>query len=397
MEDTRTIAPEASTDCLGARVNSLDVNNLNLEDISPLGCMAQESIPSSVLPISMEMEKKCYRVRWAPDPLIEASIDRRVRQGRKQVFSTCCCILSPLEALPEQETRSAYKVNEVFHRSSLAGYRTCALIADPGGVQALCRRWGLMETTPCLAAGACRSARARKDFVEAAGSVDLLVAMDIGGTSLDALALAQVFSFQFVLALKMVRPGGALVLQLLAPLDHIMVQACLAFGSKVFKSASLLKPEASRPGNSERFFVAKGFIVPLSLPKNMTIANLEVWVERCGQQDGKHLHDMELTKDVAPPPFHFPAGWQVGTDLLCRLIVLQRQTTTAKALELCRIVVGHRPMVRRAQLLALQEACSKNLVLQQLASHYMSRYPIPTAVHGMVQSLQTLWSSGETV
>ena len=388
MKDSHAIAPEAVTDDLGARVNSLDVNDLNLADIASLGCMAQESIPSSMLPISMEKENACYRVRWVPDPSVEASVNRRVRQGRKQVFSTCCRILNPLEALPEHETRNAYKLNEVFHRSSLAGYQTCALIADPGGVQALCLSWGLMAATTCLPPNACLSARARKEFVETTGCVDLLVAMDTGGASLDALVLARIFSFQFLLALRMVRPGGALVLQLLAPLDHIIVQACLAFGSKVFKSTRLLKPEVSRSSNSERFLVAKGFSMPKSLPKNMTIANLEVWVERCGQNEGKQLDELVLVEDISPPPFHFPPGWQVGTDLVWRLIVLQRQKTTTKALELCRIVIGHRPMVRRTQLLALLEACCRNVVLQQLASRYMLRYPIPTRMQDMAHALQ---------
>jgi hypothetical protein len=367
-------------------VDRLILSDLDVRKIIDLGRLAIETIPSSTLPIDQDAEIRTFRNRWQVDGEVEEQIDRRMRQGRKFVFSMCCRILNPLEFLPDTHTRAAYKMNEIIQRFKIATDGNVSICGYEDGIQFVLSSGGGRIVSQ-LSPGACFNASERKTFCEHTVVLQptLFVGVDGGIGDFEDLVMGRTFLAQFVLAIRCLAVGGTCVLQLFAPISYPLVEGVLAMCLRGFTgTVSLCKPLASLPGTAERFLVAVGWKGPNSpdLGKKMKPADLEVWLERSAMEHVNGMFDEELNV-----PFLTPRNFSTGLDLACRLLVIERQKVTKKALELCKIIVSHRPMARREQLLALSEACYKNVSVQHMASKYTKKYPIASEPNTLLATL----------
>lgn len=357
------------------------------------GRILVDSLPSSVLPLCKERESSAFTVKFKPDSSVEEAVERRINQGRKSVFKTCCKVLNPLEAVTcvGNASRNTYKITEVLVRAG-EGIRLHALPLEPkvviicttgkdAGLEAVMHRLGVYAAAE-YGLDDCLSAKKRAVLLAACktGSKDLFIGDGIGTLtgrhehSHQALA-------QFVVALQCLRPGGSLVLKLLT-LEGSMISGLIFAAARWFFTGcvALCKPEFSRPTSDEVYLVATGRAdtVVGAVVRGPTVSEVEVWLERSGLSK---LLDVDasvrlIQRDETAAPFVVDHGFGCCVKYWTDRFILLRQHTTRRALDLCRIIIEHRPMVCIAQLRNLLEACTQNLALRELARDYMKRWPV---------------------
>jgi hypothetical protein len=324
-------------------------------------------------------------VHFRRDSALETAADRRVKQGRGDVLSTCCRVLNPLEALPCEDgvTCATYVLTELLLRSGevtrlydLQDRAETLLLGSDPGFQVALARIGVhvvpVPLTDCLDS-------IPRTLLPGNGSSDLCVGCgipsDLEGHAHSTLA-------QFVTALHRLRPGGTLVLRLTS-LDGSIVTGLLYAAVRWFFTGSvvLCKPEASRPDTEEVFLVACGRAgqEEVSAAKGPTLSKLVAWLDRiaptAGTVQSGNVRVFHREEDA--PPFGMVAGFGACVNYWSARYTLLRQKTTRHALDLCRIVIEHRPIVRRAQLQNLLTACAENVALRELAKAYMARWSLP--------------------
>lgn len=370
---------EQPKDDLQKAVDATNLTNFDGAEISVLGKLAQASLPSSMLPISAEAEARSYRKRFQPDEKIEMDVDRRVRQGRKPVFTMACRILDPLLSLPSDHSRNVYKLNElmILCGINLSG-ASVLLISDPdGSVEHLCKLRGAISISH-LAPGACDSLKERMDLPE--DKFDVVIGMECSD---NMQAAARNVLAETTIAARSCRVGGSMILQLLCPLSDVALSGACSLALHYFHDGMrIIKPESSRATNRERFMVARN--CQPSTRKQYSHSSMNLWLER--------LKQPTLVAGNTPEhrPFHPEDGLETGLDLLERLTSIARQQQAQKALQIVRMVVTHKPLVAKAQLMALQNACANSVPLINLSQGYLSRFPVPSELEANLTSLAML-------
>jgi hypothetical protein len=362
-------------DDLQNAVENLNLELVDLRKIEALGQLALASMPSSMLPISPEAEGKSYTLRWHGDPELDRLVDMRMRQGRGKVFKISCQILHPLLYLSKQCDVSFYTINEVLLRAGVRIENLDTLVvADSPACMSKLLHLSNPKSLDRMEAETCRSVKARRDVPREAYDVVIALVHATDGETLPELALLS----RIVLFLGCARKGAHFILHIKCTLNSEILASIVQLALRMFAGdIFFIKPSISKKSSKEIFMVAKCFAPPET--KTLSQTSLSVWLLQLEEARRSNVTSGELSvfKPVEAP-FKVLVGVRFGLDLLDRLMTMQRQGVIRKALQMVRIILGHRTLVRETQLLTLQDACSSNMVLQNLARSYMTNFPLPS-------------------
>ena len=361
---------------------SFDPQRVDLCNYDADGATLVATLPNSMLPLRLEAAQASFRVRYCPDKQLDLDVERRITQGRQAVFQTCCRVLNPLEGLTLEgkgTPRCTFRLAELLLRSAetyrLSQRRGIPNVLLIGAHENLRRAFEPLraEVSP-LPLSVCMDTRLRSAFFRQGkgSSFDLCFCE---GVAAAAAPLAQI-----VIALHSLRPGGTLILKM--ALEGPTVEGLLFTVVRHFFSGAvfLCKPQASRPTGEEVYLVACGRRADDEVAANFKdapkISDLIVWLERSTMTmvDGGRGSVQYMQRDETRPPFAVAHNFSVALSYWVSRYILLRQKTTRAALDLCRIVIEHRPIVSKQQLQHLREACAGDAVLRDIARTYAQRW-----------------------
>jgi hypothetical protein len=363
---------------------SFDPQRVDLCNYDADGATLVATLPNSMLPLSLEAAQASFRVRYCPDKQLDLDVARRMTQGRQAVFQTCCRVLNPLEGLTleyKDAPRCTFRLAELLLRSAeahrLSQQRGVPNVLLIGAHENLRRAFEPMRAAVSpLPLDVCMDTRLRSAFFRQGkeASADLCFCEGVAAPAAAA-PLAQL-----VVALHCLRPGGTLMLKM--ALDGPTAEGLLFtvmrhyFAGAVF----LCKPQASRPTGEEVYLVACGrrtdHEVAAQFKDAPKISDLIVWLERSAMTmvDSGSGSVQYMQRDETRPPFAVAHNFSVALSYWVSRYSLLRQKTTRAALDLCRIVIEHRPIVSKQQLQHLREACAGDAVLRDIARTYAQRW-----------------------
>jgi hypothetical protein len=375
-----------------------DPTHVDLREYRAIGKQLTATLPSSMLPINSEAEKASYRIQFAPDPDLEAQVDRRIKQGRAAVFSTCCRVLNPLESLPceGKTTRSTYKATELLLRSGEATRLHVMSRLSYNGTLPIVLLIGVAEndsgfdvvfnrmsvSTNKITLSNCTDPRLRGLCMRDGGAPNADLCFAEGSCqNQDQQAHARTALAQLVIALSRIREGGTLIMKLMT-LDGAMVTGLIYTIVRHYflGPVTFCKPTSSRPANAEVYIIALNMapLVHREERKAPSVASLSVWLDRSTleRSSAGKGEVLILQQDASEPPFQVNAEMTSCVDYFRRRYMLRRQAICRRALSLCRVIIEHRPITRSVQLKNLLTACTENIALRNLARKYQEQWPM---------------------
>jgi 23S rRNA U2552 (ribose-2'-O)-methylase RlmE/FtsJ len=373
-------------------------------DVQNRGAALLKTIPSSMLPLNPDDETKDYRYLNKLHPELEKAVDRRVNQGRADIFSCACRLTYPLAALTVDKkkctSRALLKLNEIFVRlrlwPSIVKKRRLAFLCEAPGSYAQCVIGRILhvhpdaklstflhsaetarghpafndklltrikeraEETIVMHANILEPLERHKILEACSGQYDMVTA-DGGSDSRVPLDRSVLAGAQLLTALQMLRPGGLLVLKLL---DLSSREACwplLATCNLLFAKVTLVKPKASRCANTEVFLIAEVFT---GIEKDR-VTSFEVWL----------LH-VAVHGETGVSPFPMTREFRTLCDMAYRTFEITREKSLKQALEVTKHIIKRSPLAYHSDLQPLERTCLQNPVLKNLADTHRCDFPI---------------------